>query len=45
MVCKSVNEIKDHAKNFPNDPRKCPAQGHILVFLSEKEGTRFLYFL
>ena len=21
MVCKSVTEIKDHAKNFPNAPR------------------------
>ena len=21
-VCKSVTEIKDHAKNFPNAPRK-----------------------
>ena len=20
-VCKSVTEIQDHAKNFPNDPR------------------------
>ena len=22
MVCKSVTEIYDHAKNFPNAPRK-----------------------